>query len=214
MDDKYERIRTDFNWYLKLLNSLCGKYEEWGVRKGRKPHACEFGHPISPGARYLRKLFGPDRAEDVKLCEDCGVKFMHLLFGAGGGTAELASRLLRDRYGSLLIALKQIERNRVEGREETTRPEPPRSPAAPLESGSAPKWSAERLAEMRRKYTRAYEKWTTAEDDRLKDMNSTGVAVAQMARELQRQPSAIRSRLKKLGLAGDSDSSLSGIPGT
>jgi len=61
MADKYRRIRTDFDWYLKLLNSLCGKYEEWTFPKARHAHECEFGHPIPVGARYLRKPSGSDR---------------------------------------------------------------------------------------------------------------------------------------------------------
>jgi DNA-binding NarL/FixJ family response regulator len=127
---------------------------------------------------------------------------MHLLFGTGGGTAELASKLLRERYGSLLIALKQIERGRADVQGEATQPAPKRSAAPSSESAGSPKWSAERLAEVRRKHPRAYDKWTTAEDDRLKDMLSDGAAVAQIARELERQPSAIRSRLNRLGLVG------------
>ena len=75
MDEKYERIQADLDWYLKLLNSLCGEHEQWSVPKARKVHECEFGHQIPEGARYLRKLFGPDRSEDAKLCEDCHIKY-------------------------------------------------------------------------------------------------------------------------------------------
>lgn len=54
-----------------------------------------------------------------------------------------------------------------------------------------------RLAEIRSRYPRAYERWTAEEDARLVELamrssNST------IANELQRQPSAIASRLDKL----------------
>jgi len=203
MDEKYERILADLDWHLKLLNSLCGEHEQWSVPKARKVHECEFGHQIPEGARYLRKLFGPDRSEDAKLCEDCGVRLLYLLFGTGGGTAELATRLVRKQYGSLLVAMKQIEQGRGEASRETIPPGPELRPASSTESGKTPRWSAERLAEMRRRHPRAYEKWSPEEDGRLKRLFQAGVGIQQMARDLQRQPSAISSRLSKLGMASE-----------
>lgn len=204
VDEKYARISTDLDWYLKLLNSLCGEHEGWSAPKARRVHRCEFGHQIPEGARYLRKLSGPDRAKDAKLCEDCGVRFLHLLFGTGGGTAELATRLVRRQYGSLLVAMKQLDRSR-DGTHREAQPLPTQGRRPGVESERAPKWSAERLAEVRRRHPRAYEKWSPAEDDRLRRLYLAGVGIEQMARDLHRQPSAIRSRLSKLGLAGERD---------
>ena len=201
MDEKYERIQADLDWYLKLLNSLCGEHEQWSVPKARKVHQCEFGHQIPEGARYLRKLFGPDRSEDAKLCEDCGVRFLHLLFATGGATVELATKLLRKQYGSLLIAMKQMNHDRGEPRREAIPSELKVRPASPTESVRTPRWSAERLVEIRMKHPRAYEKWSPEEDGKLKSLFQAGVGTKQMARDLQRQPSAISSRLSKLGIA-------------
>ena len=59
----------------------------------------------------------------------------------------------------------------------------------------------ERLAEIRSRYPRAYEPWSEAEDQDLTKMHREGVDAKEMASRLQRQPSAVKSRLKRLGLA-------------
>ncbi len=53
---------------------------------------------------------------------------------------------------------------------------------------------------IRQKHARAYEPWTTEDDERLAARYSEGVSVTELARMFQRQESAIRSRLQKLGL--------------
>jgi DNA-binding NarL/FixJ family response regulator len=57
------------------------------------------------------------------------------------------------------------------------------------------------LDEIRQTHPHAYEKWTTADDERLRQLSSEGKSVKEMADALQRQPGAIRSRLGKLGLS-------------
>ena len=57
-----------------------------------------------------------------------------------------------------------------------------------------------RLEEIKRRHSMAYEKWTAAEEDRLRRMHSEGKSNYEIAEILQRQPSAISSRLGKLGL--------------
>lgn len=52
----------------------------------------------------------------------------------------------------------------------------------------------------REKHARAYERWTADEDSRLEILFLAGTPPKQIARELSRQTSAIRSRLLKLGL--------------
>ena len=54
---------------------------------------------------------------------------------------------------------------------------------------------------VREKYPKAYEKWTTEEDEQLKMSFREGVSIKDMAIFFQRQPSAVRSRLSKLGLS-------------
>ncbi len=56
------------------------------------------------------------------------------------------------------------------------------------------------LEQIRSKYPRAYERWTEDEDIRLKDEYSGGKTITEVARILQRQPSAVRSRLQKQGI--------------
>jgi hypothetical protein len=57
-----------------------------------------------------------------------------------------------------------------------------------------------RLAEIRAKYPRAYEPWTQGEDKKLEQLHGAGAHVREIAEQLQRQPSAIESRLKQRGL--------------
>lgn len=200
MDDKTEQMRDDLDWYVKLLNALCGEYEEWTFRASKKAHRCEFGHPIAEGQRYFRKLFGPNRTHDAKLCEDCGVKFLYLLFGTGGGTVELATRLVRKRYGSVLVAMRNIESRRSANHDGVVSTESARAIAAPSRAGMSPKWSAALLAEMRQKHPRAYERWTREEDIQVRTEFANGTNEAELAKMLRRRPSAVRSRLQKLGL--------------
>lgn len=56
------------------------------------------------------------------------------------------------------------------------------------------------LDEIRKAHPRAYEKWSDAEDAHLMELFQSGMNVKQIASNLQRQSSAIRSRLNKLGL--------------
>ena len=53
---------------------------------------------------------------------------------------------------------------------------------------------------IKKKYARAYERWSQDEDDYLSIMFEMGITIAEMAEYFERQPSAIRSRLAKLRL--------------
>ena len=57
------------------------------------------------------------------------------------------------------------------------------------------------MADIRKTYPRAYEKWTDEEQNRLRVLIDSGLTVAQISHRLQRQRSAIRSRIVKLDLA-------------
>ncbi len=50
-------------------------------------------------------------------------------------------------------------------------------------------------------YSKAYAPWSVNDDAKLTEMHTVGVNKTEMAGHFQRQPSAIRSRLAKLGLA-------------
>ena len=58
----------------------------------------------------------------------------------------------------------------------------------------------DRLARIKSRYPRAYEKWADAEDDELRLLFNRGVSTSDAANHFGRQPSAISSRLNKLGL--------------
>ena len=56
------------------------------------------------------------------------------------------------------------------------------------------------VAEIRRVHPKAYQKWTPDEDQALRQKSTQGSSLAELAEVFQRQKSAIRSRLTKLGL--------------
>ncbi len=56
------------------------------------------------------------------------------------------------------------------------------------------------VVDVRTKYPRAYEKWSDEQDKILKKSVQDGLAVGEIAKNLQRKPGAIRSRIRKLGL--------------
>jgi ATP-dependent DNA helicase RecQ len=58
------------------------------------------------------------------------------------------------------------------------------------------------LDAIRQGYPRAYERWTNEEDEQLISRQSAGETVADLADRLGRQPSAVQSRLERLGLDG------------
>jgi hypothetical protein len=68
----------------------------------------------------------------------------------------------------------------------------------PEERPPEKRWSKERLAALREECPQAYARWSEEEDERLKALH--GRPVKELAQLFERRPSAIRSRLKKLGL--------------
>ncbi|MCU1542381.1 MAG: hypothetical protein JWM50_246 [Microbacteriaceae bacterium] len=52
----------------------------------------------------------------------------------------------------------------------------------------------------RTEHPRAFELWTDAEDDRLRDAHAKGMTRVQLSEMFERQPAAIRSRLYALGI--------------
>lgn len=79
-----------------------------------------------------------------------------------------------------------------------------RQPSLQTESISLP-LAANRLAtysytEIRTKYANAYNKWTIEDDSELKERFQKGQDIKALATHFERQPGAIRSRLRKLGL--------------
>jgi len=67
-------------------------------------------------------------------------------------------------------------------------------------SETIPEKPAYRISDIRSKHARAYERWSEADDNLLRQSVGDGSTVAQIANRLQRQRSAIRSRILKLNL--------------
>jgi hypothetical protein len=56
------------------------------------------------------------------------------------------------------------------------------------------------LARIKEKHPRAYQAWTADEDAQLVRLSRTGISLDGLARTFGRRPSAVRSRMTKLGL--------------
>ncbi len=67
-------------------------------------------------------------------------------------------------------------------------------------TSTTPETAAERLERIKSDHPRAYERWAEDEDESLQRLFRSNVSVIEIARRLQRQLSAIRSRLMRLGL--------------
>ncbi len=81
------------------------------------------------------------------------------------------------------------------GKEKKAKKEPKRKKTKKNEE------SAEAFGEIRAIHPQAYRAWTADEEAKLKKMFERGKQMKEMAEKLGRKPGAIRSRLKKLGLA-------------
>lgn len=65
-----------------------------------------------------------------------------------------------------------------------------------------------RLAHIRDHFPRAYDRWSDDEESRLLGQIAQGATIDQISQLLERQPSAIRSRLRKLGYSDNSVAAL------
>ncbi|MFD5536339.1 hypothetical protein ACFWIJ_00395 [Streptomyces sp. NPDC127079] len=71
-----------------------------------------------------------------------------------------------------------------------------------LPVGLEPASRVHSVDEVRKQYPRAYERWTLEDDQLLLRLHTSGSGVDELAERFARQPSAIRSRLAKLGVEG------------
>lgn len=74
-------------------------------------------------------------------------------------------------------------------------PLPPTKKHAPI-----PVDSKAILARIKEKHPRAYQSWTADEDAQLVRLSRAGLSLDGLARTFERRPSAVRSRMNKLGL--------------
>ena len=70
----------------------------------------------------------------------------------------------------------------------------------PIEKAESNPIKSYSFVEVRTKYPNAYEKWSSEQDDMLKEYFKKGLSISEMANKLQRKSGAIRSRIKKLRL--------------
>jgi hypothetical protein len=69
-----------------------------------------------------------------------------------------------------------------------------------VDSVPVPLSTVERLAAIKKRHRRAYERWTPEEDASLRQQFAAGRSIPELAGAFQRQPSAIDSRVRRLVL--------------
>ena len=116
MDVRYEHIYENFDRYLELLNALSGRYTKWSNPRARKEHRCEFGCLIQPGEKYYRKLWGPSRSDDPKLCRDCMAKVLFLLLRTDPDMAKCAQAREKEAWEVTMRAFHSLREPRPQGR--------------------------------------------------------------------------------------------------
>ncbi|MFI1769338.1 hypothetical protein ACH41H_46010 [Streptomyces sp. NPDC020800] len=113
------------------------------------------------------------------------------LHQSGSKVAELAGELRRSenaiRWKLYSLKLSPCPADLV----------PAARPSAPHQA-QAVQPKAYTVSEKRQSHSRAYERWSPEEDERLARMHADEVPVAEMARELGRNEGAITSRLEKI----------------
>lgn len=77
--------------------------------------------------------------------------------------------------------------------------DPTISPIEPPASTASKVWAA-RLPQIQSQHPRAYEKWSADDDDMLRRRFAKGESTQALSIAFGRQPSAIQSRLRRLGL--------------
>ena len=108
MDSRYEDVEQHLDDYVALLNAISWEYAPWSEPKAQKQHQCEFGCLIERGSTYFRKLWSPDRREDVKLCHGCMVKMLFALFGTDQETTKRALSIDKERWDTAVRAIRGL----------------------------------------------------------------------------------------------------------
>ena len=102
--------------------------------------------------------------------------------------SEWTPKVLERRQGKLIDVLKKEWR--LEGA----------TPSRPVHNSREQVKPAYNVEVIRREHPRAYAKWSSEDDERLKEMYAAGKNVAELAKHFERKRGAIESRLKKLSL--------------
>lgn len=72
--------------------------------------------------------------------------------------------------------------------------------SALLENAQLLQWHVNQIDLAKEKYSRAYERWTSQEEQWLREYLKEGLKIREIATLLERQPSAVSSRIRKLDL--------------
>ena len=118
----------------------------------------------------------------------------------GGETTKTIATELQRRPSAIRSRLRRLLGEDVpESRRLAVEPAAPRAESdQEPDRTPASRDTNERLEAIRRQHPRAYEPWSPDEEARLLAMRRNGESTETIAGELQRQPSAIRSRLRRL----------------
>lgn len=69
-----------------------------------------------------------------------------------------------------------------------------------LQLNSVAQTQKERQSKIVQRYARAYDKWSSDEESRIAEMFKEGRTLREIAAVVERQPSAVKNRLEKMGL--------------
>ena len=87
----------------------------------------------------------------------------------------------------------------VDGQKEDTYPDVFKAAEEALELNESKSDYKSRIESIKNRYSMAYERWTKDEDVKLEELHRQGETIKKLVEIFQRQPSAIISRLEKLG---------------
>jgi hypothetical protein len=114
---------------------------------------------------------------------------------------SLTISTLADGHESCNATYAEIETYARQIMEQLALAQPaPTQPAGANQAGNAKDLKIYCVEEIRRTHPRAYAPWEAGDDARLEERFCERATIEDLAREFGRQPGAIRSRLRKLGL--------------
>ena len=78
------------------LNALTDEWRQWKWTRARKEHEDLFGQTIRPGDEYLKRAYGAEFHEDVKLSRQSMSKMLHALFDGNLRLQTIAEHLHQE----------------------------------------------------------------------------------------------------------------------
>ena len=171
----YRNLVTDLLRYGKIVTTEAKAKEVRGMAE----KIITLGKDGSLPARRRALSFVNDKKVVAKLFDELGPRFKSRV----SGFTRIVRLGKRRGDDAMLVKMELVEKAKVEEKKVKEKKE-----------------KGFNMQEIRKQYPRAYTKWTDNEDTLLRDKYQTNRNIEELAAEFQRQPSAIRSRLRKLGL--------------